>query len=139
MLLGALAVTGIWLWSLADSLDPWRFVTAVLATVGFIGSGTVFAKKIIRHDHRLSSESLSSSALVLALVPSFVGLQVLAFEAIGRRGGPPQHVDRRYSLLFFGIAVYFAVFPMLTRLLLRQSPSPHLKLHPSDTGDWLKR
>lgn len=137
---GAMTLSVVWAWLLSEPLSIWRVVTGALTTAVFVAISVVFSTQVIRRDHRFPVDSFVSVGASLAFLLSVPGLQVLLLETLGNgRNSPPRHWDRRYSLLFFGIAAYFALLPVVTRWRLRPSKSPNLELHPSDTGAWLKR
>ena len=62
---------------------------------------------------------LASAALMIAIAPAIIGLCVLIWEHVPSRWGHGSHLERRYALLFFAVAVYLFLFPFLSSRKVR--------------------
>jgi hypothetical protein len=113
-LVGCVSLIALWAWALADGVELLPVTGAVAATALLCFASSTVAAKKIREDARLSIGEVASAARMIAIAPALIGAYVLVFEYVPSKTGHGSHLDRRYALLFFAMAVYLLLFPFLS-------------------------
>jgi hypothetical protein len=111
---GCVSLIALWAWALAPGVELIPVTVAVTATAFLCYASATVAAKKIREDARLSIGDVASAASLIAVAPALIGACVLIWEYVPSKTGNGSHLDRRYSLLFFAMAVYLLVFPFLS-------------------------
>ena len=119
LLVGCVVLIAVWAWALSAGAVPLGLTFAVAATAILCVVSSAIATKKIRAAHRLSIGDVVSAGRMIAIAPLALGVFVAIWEYVPSRSGGGTHIDRRYALLFFAIAAYLIVFPLLSRRKIR--------------------